>query len=130
MHDEMLWAERALRAGACGYVMKQEKPRVLMARIRQAIAGETCVSDRVAGALVRKLTGGRVATSPEDGLGDRELEVLQLIGEGRSTRDVAAALHISTKTVEAHRENIKRKLNLGSVNELIRYAVIRFLDGR
>jgi DNA-binding NarL/FixJ family response regulator len=129
MHDEALWAERVIRAGACGYVMKQEKPRMLLAKIRQALRGETCLSEQIAQTLLRRLTSGRGTEGipPEDGLGDRELEVLQLIGQGRSTRDVAAVLHISIKTVEAHREHIKRKLNLGSGGELLRYAVLRFL---
>lgn len=129
MHDEALWAERVLRAGACGYVMKQEKPRILIDRIRQALSGETCVSDRMASTLLRKLTRARpaAAVQSEDGLGDRELEVLQLIGQGLSTREIASALFISTKTVESHREHIKRKLNLESGAELLRYAVLRFI---
>ncbi len=129
MHDEALWAERVLRAGACGYVMKQEKPRTLVARVRQALRGETSVSDAIAQDLLRKVTHGRNrgAGSPEDRLGDRELEVLQLIGQGLSTRDVASAMNISVKTVEAHREHIKQKLNLTNSNDLIRYAVHRFL---
>jgi DNA-binding NarL/FixJ family response regulator len=131
MHDEALWAERVLRAGACGYVMKQEKPRVLMARIRQALRGQTCLSEAMANTLLRKLTrGGRdsAAHAPEDDLGDRELEVLQLLGQGMSTRDIAAAMHISLKTVESHREHIKAKLNLASSDELLRYAILRFLQ--
>jgi len=129
MHDEILWAERVLRAGACGYVMKQESPRNLVAIIRRALAGETCVSEKIASNLLRKIGGTRTArTNPEDGLGDRELEVLQLISQGLSTREIAAALHISVRTVDAHREHIKHKLNLSSGDELLRYAVLRFLE--
>jgi DNA-binding NarL/FixJ family response regulator len=129
MHDEVLWAERVLRAGACGYVMKQESPRNLVAIIRRALAGETCVSEKIASNLLRKIGSARTArTNPEDGLGDRELEVLQLISQGLSTREIAAALHISVRTVDAHREHIKHKLNLSSGDELLRYAVLRFLE--
>jgi DNA-binding NarL/FixJ family response regulator len=128
MHDESLWAERVLRAGACGYVMKQEKPRVLLAQIRKALRGETCLSDPMTESLLRKVAASRNAEpGGEDRLGDRELEVLQMIGQGMSTRDIAAALHISVRTVEAHREHMKEKLNLGSGEELLRYAVLRFL---
>src|SRR5579862_3583008 len=103
MHDEILWAERVLRAGACGYVMKQESPRGLVAIIRRALAGETCVSEKIAANLLRKLGAARSSrTNPEDGLGDRELEVLQLMSQGLSTREIAAALHISVRTVDAH----------------------------
>jgi len=129
MHDELLWAERVLRAGASGYVMKQEKPRVLLEQIRKALRGETSVSESIASTLLRKLGGARAgAGNPEDGLGDRQLEVLQLISQGLSTRQIAAAMHISVKTVEAHREHIKRKLNLSTGDELLRYAVLRFLE--
>ena len=129
MHDESLWAERVLRAGACGFVMKQEKPRVLISRIRQALAGGLCLSERMSERLLRKFTGQTPAKveSNADGLGDRELEVLQLLAQGTNTRDIASALHVSVKTVEAHRENLKRKLGLASGAELLRYAVIRFL---
>ena len=131
MHDETLWAERVLRAGACGYIMKQEKPRVLISSIRQALRGEICLSEAMSATLLRKLAGRRPDRgNSEDGLGDRELEVLQLIGQGLATRDIAAALHISIKTVEAHREHIKRKLNLPTGDELLRYAVFRFYGER
>ncbi len=129
MHDESVWAERVLRAGACGYVMKQEKPRVLMARMHQALGGSLCLSERMTERLIRKFTGqsaSAAAAPAEEGLGDRELVVLQLIGQGMGTREIATALHVSIKTVEAHRENLKRKLNLGNGPELLRYAVLRF----
>jgi DNA-binding NarL/FixJ family response regulator len=133
MHDETPWAERVLRAGACGFVMKQEKPRVLIARIRQALAGDLALSDRMAARLVRKFTGQSDpdqagAADPHVDLSDREVEVLQLIAQAMSTRDIAATMHISVKTVEAHRENLKRKLELGSTTELLRYAVLRFVE--
>jgi DNA-binding NarL/FixJ family response regulator len=133
MHDETPWAERVLRAGACGFVMKQEKPRVLIARIRQALAGDLALSERMAGRLVRKFTGHSESGPAETGesqadLSDREAEVLQLIAQAMSTREIAASMHISVKTVEAHRENLKRKLDLSSTTELLRYAVLRFID--
>ena len=132
MHDETLWAERSLRAGACGYVMKQEKPRELIGKIRQALTGETCLSENMTRALLSKMMGNRGggAVSPEETLGDRELEVLQLLGQGMSSREIADAMHISVKTVESHREHLKRKLGLGSGDELLRYAVHRFLGVR
>lgn len=129
MHDEATWAVRVLQAGACGYVMKQDDPKVLIARIRRALRGETAVSERVSVDLLRQLTWGRDNAAPppgsEDRLGDRERQVLRLIGQGQSTRDIAAALHISVKTVDAHREHIKHKLQLSSAAELIRYAVLK-----
>lgn len=130
MHDESIWAERVLRAGACGFVMKQEKPRVLIQRLRQALAGNICLSEAVSERLLRKFTGQRQApTDPEvEGLGDREMEVLQLLAGAMSSRDIAATMHVSVKTVEAHRENIKRKLGLNSAAELLRFAVLRFMD--
>ncbi|MGC4034244.1 MAG: response regulator transcription factor [Tepidisphaeraceae bacterium] len=126
MHDEEQWAGRVLQAGACGYVMKQENPRTLLARMRQALAGETAVSPAVASMMLRALTWDREAAKPEgvDRLGDRERQVLHLIGKGQSTRDVAAALHISVKTVDAHREHIKQKLGLRTAAELVRFAVL------
>jgi DNA-binding NarL/FixJ family response regulator len=113
--------------------MKQEKPRVLIARIRQALAGDLALSERMAGRLVRKFTGQSDAEpsgtgDPHIHLSDRELEVLQLIAQAMSTRAIAAAMHISVKTVEAHRENLKRKLELSSTTELLRYAVLRFIE--
>lgn len=129
MHEESLWAARVLQAGACGYVMKQESPRVLIARVQQALRGETAVSESVSSALLRQLTWDRTSTAArptgEESLGDRELQVLHLIGQGKSTRDTALELHISVKTVDAHREHIKRKLGLSTAAELIRYAVLK-----
>ena len=131
MHDEHVWAERVLRAGASGFVMKEEPSKVLVAKIRHAINGGICLSDTVFERLAGKLTG-KAMTSEEgnvDVLGDRELEILHLISKGMSTREIAASLHLSGKTVETHRENLKRKLNLPNGTALLRYAVLRFLDG-
>jgi DNA-binding NarL/FixJ family response regulator len=126
MHDEEQWASKSLAAGACGYVMKQDNPRTLLARMRQALRGETAVSPGVASLLLKQLTWDKNAAAPAglDRLGDRERQVLQRIGQGQSTREIAAALHISIKTVDAHREHIKQKLGLRSAAELVRYAVL------
>ncbi len=124
MHDELIWAERSLRAGACGYVMKQEKPSEVLNRIRQALAGEISLSETMSARLIRRATGRRVVETSTtiESLSDRELQVLQLIGEGMTNRQVAAVLHISQRTVDAHREHIKAKLRLSSGAELLRYA--------
>ena len=129
MHEESLWAERVLRAGACGYVMKQEKPRVLVQRIHQALRGDLALSEAMSASLLRKVIHGRPASAHgEEALGDREIQVLQLIGQGHTPREIAAMMNISAKTVDAHREHLKRKLNLDSVSELLRYATLRFAN--
>jgi DNA-binding NarL/FixJ family response regulator len=125
MHDEMLYAGRALRAGANGYVMKNESGGEVLAAIRVVRQGKIHVSERVSSRIVRQFAQGPDATggSPIEGLTDRELQVFRLIGLGRGTREIARELHISGKTVEVHRIHIKTKLNLRSANELIRTAV-------
>jgi DNA-binding NarL/FixJ family response regulator len=125
MHDESLYAERVLRAGGRGYVMKQEGGRKLMEAIRRVIEGKICVSEKMSAQILEAFSGHRaqVQTSPVQALTDRELEVFQLIGLGKSTKETAERLHISTKTVEVHRANIKNKLQIQSGPELIRYAV-------
>jgi DNA-binding NarL/FixJ family response regulator len=130
MHDENVWAEPALRAGASGFVMKEEPSKVLVTKIRHALAGGLCLSERMLERLARKLTG-KVLRSDEtaiDTLSDRELEILRLVSRGMSTREIAGMLHLSNKTVETHRENLKRKLDLPNGAALLRYAVLRFLD--
>jgi len=129
MHEESLWVERVLRAGACGYVMKQEKPRELISRIRRALKGDIALSPSMSDTLLRKMVSGRPAQpTGEESLGDREIQVLQLLGQGHSPREIAQMMNISTKTVDAHREHLKRKLNLESVSELLRYATLRFAN--
>ena len=126
MHDESLYAERALRAGALGYLNKQEATKKIIPAIRHVLAGQVYVSEKMASALLRRVAGIKELEpggSPLDVLSDRELEVFQLLGGGKPVREIAKALHISVKTVEAHREHIKQKLNLRSSAELIRYAV-------
>jgi len=125
MHDETLYAERVLRAGGRGYIMKQEGGKKLMEAIRQVISGQIYVSEKISAKILEIFSGRRsgATTTPVEHLTDREFEVFQLIGQGRSTRQIAEQLHLSVKTVEVHRVNIKGKLKLATASELIRYAV-------
>ena len=123
MHDEAIWAVRALKAGACGYVMKQESSVVLMQRVRQALRGETAVNEGVASEMLKQLTWGRNAESDKPALAERELQVLALLARGQTTREIATTLQISIKTVDSHREHIKQKLGLKTAAELMFYAV-------
>ncbi len=124
MHDEALYAERALRAGARGYVMKQEPQETVMNAIRRVLKGETHLSEKMAAKLLRSFSGNRHADAPPlERLSDRELQVFRLIGQGRSVKDIAEELFLSPKTVETHKEHIKQKLNLDSSNDLLRYAI-------
>jgi DNA-binding NarL/FixJ family response regulator len=125
MHDETLYAERTLRAGARGYIMKQEGGQKLMGAIRKVLSGQIYVSERISGNILESLSGrAQPASRPAmQKLSDREFEVLQLLGEGKGTSEIAQQLHLSAKTVEAHRANIKRKLELRTGPELVRYAV-------
>lgn len=125
MHDESLYAERVLRAGARGYIMKQEATEKILTAIRQILRGEIYVSDRMRTRMLERLVDNRAdsSESPLACLSDRELEVLRLIGEGLSTGDIARDLHRSVKTIEAHRANIKEKLDLKNAAELVRFAI-------
>ncbi len=125
MHDESLYAERALRAGARGYIMKHEATERVITAIRRVLAGEIYVSDSMAAKMVSKLATGAAprSASPVEALSDRELEVFRLIGEGHKTRDVADKLHLSVKTIETYRAHIKEKLGFKDGNELFRFAV-------
>ncbi len=124
MHDESLYAERVLRAGARGYVMKQEGGKKLMQAIRVVLSGQIYVSEKMSAKILEIFSGRRSkGGSPIERLSDREFEVFQLIGEGKGTRDIAGHLHLSVKTVEVHRANIKEKLNLRSATDLVHYAV-------
>ena len=125
MHDESLYAERALRAGSLGYIMKEEATEQVLVAIRRVLKGEIFLSEKMKSRMLQQLTtGGRnkVVVSPIENLTDRELEVFRLIGEGRSTRQIAGELHISVRTVEAYREYIKSKLNLRNATELVQHA--------
>ena len=125
MHDEAIYAERALRAGANGYIMKQEATERVLVALRRILNREIYVSDRVANKMLRQYVGASSPTqrSPVDELSDRELEVLRLIGEGQSTRQIAESLHISVKTVESYQGHLKEKLGLKNSRELLQYAI-------
>lgn len=124
MHDESLYAERALRAGARGYIMKQEATEKMLTAIRQVLNGDIYLSERIQGKILQRvLSGDEGALSPIDLLSDRELEVFRLIGHGFATGDIAKELNRSIKTVETHRAHLKDKLSLKNAAELTRYAV-------
>ena len=131
MHDEMIYAERVLRAGARGYIMKQEGGQKFLQAIRHVLAGQVYVSEKMSARILETLSGGPPQSpgSPVRRLSDREFEVFQLIGQGVGTAEIATRLHLSVKTVEVHRANIKQKLNLTTATELVRYAV-RWLDAQ
>jgi DNA-binding NarL/FixJ family response regulator len=131
MHDEMIYAERVLRAGARGYIMKQEGGQKFLQAIRQVLAGQVFVSDKMSARILENFSGNPLSSSssPVRRLSDREFEVFQLIGQGVGTSEIAARLHLSVKTVEVHRANIKQKLSLTTATELVRYAV-RWLDSQ
>jgi DNA-binding NarL/FixJ family response regulator len=125
MHDESLHAERAFRAGARGYVMKQEATEVVIEALRRVLRGETYLSARMQTRLLTSMLGphnGAGKTGVER-LSDREAEVLRLIGRGRSSADIATQLHRSVKTIEAHRAAIRSKLGVKSAHEMIRVAI-------
>jgi DNA-binding NarL/FixJ family response regulator len=124
MHDESLYAERVLRAGGRGYVMKQEGGKKLMEAIRHVLDGKTYVSEKISAKILDVFSGRQSeSASPVERLTDREFQVFQLIGQGLSTKEIADKLHVSAKTVEVHRVNIKQKLKVATAPELIRYAV-------
>ena len=125
MHDENIYASRALKAGASGYIMKQEPPEKVLFALRKVMNGDVYVSEQYGARLLSNLASGRgdAATSPVDSLSDRELEVFSLIGQGLGTRAIAERLSLSVKTIESHRAHIKEKLNLESATELVHYAI-------
>lgn len=125
MHDEMLYAERALRAGARGYIMKREATKKILLALRAVLAGKLYISDKVNELMAEKFVEGRLGSSesPLEQLSDRELEVFQLLGRGLSTRQIAEDLNVSFKTVQAYCARIKDKLNLTNATELLREAI-------
>jgi DNA-binding NarL/FixJ family response regulator len=125
MHDESLYAERVLRAGALGYITKQEATRDILLAIRRVLAGNIYLNDKIATHILARLTvrGGSVAITPAEVLADRELQVFELTGRGLNTREIAARLHIASKTVETYRARIRSKLNLNDGSELLRSAI-------
>ena len=125
MHDEAIHAERAVRAGARGYITKQEATTKVMVAIRQILNGEIYWSEKAAARVASKIAGPAKGTGalPTDCLTDRELQVFEMIGAGRSTRQISAALHIDVSTVETYRARIKEKLNLKDALALLQYAI-------
>lgn len=127
MHDERIYAERALKAGARGYIMKQEGGQRLIEAIRRVLDGKAWVSEGVSAKIVDLFSGKQSDISPVQRLTDRELEVFELLGAGKTTRAIAEQLHLSTKTVEVHRAHIKEKLQIATGAELISFAA-RWLE--
>lgn len=125
MHDESLYAERVLRAGGRGYIMKQEGGKKMIHAIRTVLDGQIYVSEKMSAKILEIFSGRRPerSRSPVEKLTDREFEVFQMIGLGKGTRQIAETLHLSVKTVEVHRLHIKEKLELTDAPSLVRYAV-------
>lgn len=125
MHDERLYAERALRAGARGYIMKRETTKKIITAIRRVMEGDLYLSERLTAVLAEKFVDGGLtsASSPIEQLSDRELEVFQMIGEGYETRQIAESLNVSMKTIQVYCARIKEKLKLANATELLREAI-------
>ena len=129
MHDEALYAERALRAGVRGYVMKHETSKCVLASIRRVLGGGVYVSERIVKRMALRLTSSRqpITSSPVERLSDRELEIFRLLGQGRTTSQIAGDLNLSLKTVQAYCARAKEKFGVASLTELL-YAAIRWDD--
>jgi DNA-binding NarL/FixJ family response regulator len=125
MHDEMLYAERSLRAGALGYITKEEATVNVLSAIRKVLGGQVYLSERMAGRMMKRMVGGPrdEAGSPLELLTDRELEVFQMLGRGFGTRQIAEELRLGIKTVESYRARIKEKLQLTDGNQLLQHAI-------
>lgn len=125
MHDESVYALRVLKAGAKAYVMKQDIASKVIDAVRKIRKGQMYVSERVSSQMLNRLVSGQdvEGDSPVAGLSDRELEVVNLIGSGLATREIAARLHVSVKTVETHRAHIKSKVNLNTATQLVQFCV-------
>jgi DNA-binding NarL/FixJ family response regulator len=132
MHSESMYAERALRAGAMGYITKEQATDKIIAAIRCVLGGKVYVSDEMSARLVQRVVSRRAKTaegSPMESLSDRELQTFELIGKGLATDEIAERLHLSIKTVETYRARIKEKLRIKSANELIHQAVLWAMEG-
>src|SRR5271169_1965898 len=125
MHDEAIYAERILSAGANGYIMKQAASEQFLVSLRRVLDGGIYVSEAVGNSMIKKIAagGGYTSANPVDRLSTRELQILHMIGKGMSTRETAQSLNLSIKTIESHRQRIKRKLNLSTGTQLVQYAV-------
>src|SRR5690606_35453097 len=130
MYDEQLYAERCLRAGALGYVCKQEPPSKMVEAIRSVLEGKVFMSGPMAERMLQRLVENDHATdvTPIHSLSDRELEVFTLMGHGLTTREIADEINLSSKTVQTYRETIKRKLNISTNPDLIRQAVLFVIE--
>jgi DNA-binding NarL/FixJ family response regulator len=123
MHDEAIYAERALKAGAHGYIMKQKAANEVLSALRKVLAGEVYVSDEVIGKILKRMVGGAGPDTGIERLSDRELEVFQWLGQGLAVSEIADKLKVSPKTIETYRSHIKEKLGLSSANDVLRVAV-------
>jgi DNA-binding NarL/FixJ family response regulator len=125
MHDEQVYAQRSLRAGARGYLMKHEPPSKLLHAIRQVLAGEIYLSETMTRQMLHHVADSPFAkgVSPVERLSDRELQVFEQLGQGRKTKEIAADLHLSVKTVQTYCEHLKEKLQLKDATSLTRFAV-------
>lgn len=124
MHDESFYAERVLRAGAKGYITKGESSEKVVTGIRRVLRGDICVGDKVVSNMISLVTQGRAGGGVSiDQLSDRELQVFEMIGNGMVSRQIAERLYLSVKTVDSHRENIKKKLHLANAAELLQRAI-------
>jgi DNA-binding NarL/FixJ family response regulator len=130
MHEESLYAERVLRAGANGYITKHQQPAEVLTAVRRVLAGEVYVSEKMASEFLRSISSG-VKSAPHsvDRLTDRELEVLDLIGRGRTTREIASKLGLGVATIDTYRARIKEKMNFNNASELLHFA-IRWVQDR
>jgi len=126
MHDESLYAERAMHAGARGYITKQEATKRILQAIRQVLSGEVYLSEKLAAKVLSKMSSGRAmrGKSSIERLADRELQVFRLIGRGRSTRQIGEELHLNVKTIETYRGRIKVKLGIKDASELLQQAIL------
>jgi len=129
MHDESIYAERMLAAGANGYIMKDARSDEFLVALRMVLAGGVYVSKAIGARMINKIAigGSRTITDPVDKLSTRELQILHMIGKGMGTREVAVSLNLSIKTIESHRQRLKRKLNLPTSARLVQYAVKWYL---
>jgi DNA-binding NarL/FixJ family response regulator len=132
MHSEQLYAERALRAGAMGYITKEQATEQIITAIRRVLDGKLFLSEPTAELLLNRVVGSNeqaVARLPVENLSDREIEVFRLIGQGLGTQQIAARMHLSAKTIETYRARIKEKLNIASATDLVRRALQWGLEG-